>query len=132
MSMKRFSAKLLFQYRLEAQQNLDKMRTCEERIVTFEARSAKEALKIAKTKGRKSESYCKGDCCHGDGCEGDCGQGDGGEILLFEFVGVTDLLYLDQTCGKDEVWYEIKKCLTPMERREKLIPADEKLIEGAF
>lgn len=117
MSMKRFSAKLLFQYRLDAQQNLDKMRICEERIVTFEARTAKEALKIAKSNGRKSGySY----------------KNDAGDRVCFEFVGVCDLLSLDSICESNEVWYDIKKLLTPMERKEKLIPSDEMLIERAI
>jgi hypothetical protein len=44
-----------------------------------------------------------------------------------EFVGVLDLIELDPECEEDEVWYEIKTSLRPMERRAKLLPADKDL-----
>ncbi len=52
--MARYSAKLLFQFRVEIAGDSEKRRLCEERIVVFEARSPKAALAIAKRKGRES------------------------------------------------------------------------------
>jgi hypothetical protein len=114
--MTRYATKLLFQYRVGNQLLSKERRLCEERIVQFEARSNKEALTIAKRKGRKARhSYRNSD----------------GEIVRFEFVGVMDLLSLGVECEADEVWYEFRSRLSPMERRDKLIPPDSKLLSRA-
>ena len=38
-----------------------------------------------------------------------------------------DLLDIGIECGPDEVWYDITTRKRPMERRDELIPPDEKL-----
>jgi hypothetical protein len=38
-----------------------------------------------------------------------------------------DLLCLGSECEADEVWYEIRERLLPMERRDKLIPKEGEL-----
>jgi hypothetical protein len=50
-----------------------------------------------------------------------------GGTVHFEFVGVRDLLHLGSECEENEVWYDLRDLLTPMERRDELIPTDEKL-----
>lgn len=111
--MKKYSAKLLFQYCEKVNNKpTGKRRLCEERIITFNAKSAKHALSIAKKKGRaaqfdfktiyKTKSY-------------------------FEFIGVLELLCLDYKCEEGEVWYEHRVMLGPMERKSKLIPPENKL-----
>lgn len=39
-----------------------------------------------------------------------------------------DLVRLDTLCESDEVWYEIKKYMMPMERKATLIPSDERIL----
>jgi Domain of unknown function (DUF4288) len=110
--MKRYSAKLLFQFRVIVEGESGKRRICEERIVVLGARSAERALAKAKRKGAKSEfSYTN----------------DEGNPVHFEFVGVMDLLELGIECDKDEVWYDIVERLCPSERRHKLIPPEVEL-----
>lgn len=111
-SNSRFSAKLLFQFRVDLGAATGKRRICEERIVTIQARSARAALAVAKRKGRQSEHDYK--------------NGEGNRVY-FEFVGVLDLLDLGCECESDEVWYDIIERLSPMERRNKLIPPEDQL-----
>ncbi len=50
-----------------------------------------------------------------------------GNAVHFEFVGVMDLLELGLECEPDEVWYDIRDRLLPMERRDRLLPPEHKL-----
>lgn len=90
----------------------NKRRTCEERIVHFDASTAKDALRYAKRYGRDEQHSYK--------------NSNGGKVF-FEFVGVLELLQLGAECGPNEVWYELTELLTPMERRRRLVPPDRKL-----
>jgi hypothetical protein len=38
-----------------------------------------------------------------------------------------DLLGLGPECEENEVWYEIKEYLNPMERKSKLLPPEKRL-----
>jgi hypothetical protein len=108
----RFSAKLLFQFRIDIGADSGKRRLCEERIVTFQARSGRAALAVAKRKGKEAEyDY----------------ENDESNRVYFEFVGIVDLLELGTECTSDEVWYDIKERLLPMERRGTLIPPEDQL-----
>ncbi|MEO9594278.1 DUF4288 domain-containing protein [Rhodopirellula bahusiensis] len=110
--MNRYAAKLLFQFRVDIDGDAGKRRTCEERIVVFIARNATSALAKSKRKGRDSEhNYLNSD----------------GNPVFFEFVGVMDLLKLGLECDPDEVWYDIRERLMPMERRDVFIPAESEL-----
>ena len=112
--MERFSVKLLFQFRVEVDGRADRFRTCEERIICFKARSARAALAQARSRGKKAEfDYI-------------CTTG---AKVKFQFVGVLDMTELSSICGPDEVWYDISRRLLPMERKSKIIPTDEKLLE---
>jgi len=108
----RYSAKLLFQFRVDLGADTGKRRLCEERIVTFHAGSAKAALAVAKRKGKQAEHDY---------------ENDEGNRVYFEFVGLMDLLELGCECDTDEVWYDINERLLPMERRERLIPPEDQL-----
>lgn len=110
--MERYSAKLLFQFRVVTAGRQNKRRTCEERIIVVRAASAASALKKAKEEGRKAQHRYKN---------------DSGGVVHFEFVGILDLQHLGPECEANEVWYNIKELLTPMERKKALIPKESKL-----
>ncbi len=111
--MKRYSAKLLFQFRADlGKGHSDTMRRCEERIIAVSARSAESALRKAKSHGKNEESDARAEA---------------GNPILFEFIGVTDLLELGSECEPNEVWYDIVTRKLPSERRKELIPKKEDL-----
>lgn len=110
---RKFAAKLLFQYRVVIDGEPNKRRICEERIINFNARGSRDALRHAKRVGKTAE--------HDN-------LNDEGNPVFFEFVGVLDLIELGVECEENEVWYDIKEMLTPMERKDKLLPTDDKLL----
>jgi hypothetical protein len=111
--MKRYSAKLLFQYRFDiGGGKSDIMRRCEERIIVLSARNAETALRKAKTHGRKAEFK---------------GKSESGLPVYFEFIGITDLLELGMECLPEEVWYDFSTRKLPMERKSTIIPPENKL-----
>lgn len=108
----RYSAMLLFQFRVVAGGRSNIMRTCEKRLIVFPADSAKAALAWAKRRGKESEhSYRNGN----------------GNPVHFEFVGVLDLVHLGMECESDEVWYDIVGLKSPKERAKKLLPREQDL-----
>ena len=118
--MKTYAAKLLFQFRVVVDGASSKRRTTEERIILLKDKSARMALGKAKSAGKKSEfSYLN----------------DDKNRVFFEFVGVMDLMHLGEEREKNEVWYEIKEAMKPMERKRRLLPAEKQLsaikLEGA-
>ena len=110
--MDRYSAKLLFQFRVDVDGDPGKRRLCEERIVVIEAKTPQAALKKAQRRGKIAEhSYAN----------------EEGNPVHFEFIGIMDLLFLGVECDDDEVWYDIRERMLPMERRDKLIPPEAEL-----
>jgi hypothetical protein len=107
----RYAAKLLFQFRSVKSGISCRRRICEERIVILNAESAKAALAAAKKRGRGEETSYR-----------DCDK-----IVFFEFVGVLDLLDLGAESEPDEVWWELKTRVSPMERRDSLVPPEKEL-----
>lgn len=108
----RFSAKLLFQFRVDVDGDPGKRRFCEERIVVLEANTAQVALNKSNRRGKRAEhSYAN----------------DDGNTVYFEFIGILELLQLGAECDDDEVWYAIRERMLPMERRDKLIPSESDL-----
>ena len=108
----RYAAMLLFQFRVVTAGRSDRRRTCERRLIVFEATGARDALRHAKQRGRAGKySY----------------RNAAGGTVHFEFVGVQDLLRLGPECGPDEVWYDVVELMTPMERRARLIPPEAEL-----
>jgi hypothetical protein len=111
--MQRYAAKLLFQFRVNVDGDSGKRRICEERIINFMARTSQQALKAAKRHGKKGEfSYNNSD----------------GNLVSIEFVGIIELKCFGSEVKADEVWYEIRDRLLPMERRSKIIPTDSMLL----
>lgn len=94
----KFAAKILFQFRVVAGGESNVMRTCEERIIVFDAPTARTTLAEAKKRGKKAQHRYKN---------------DGGGLVHFEFVGVMDLLHLGAECEDDEVWYDITQRKLP-------------------
>lgn len=110
--VKKYSAKLLFQFRVVVNGDSGKRRTCEERIVLLEAASAKEALRMANQRGKKCQYRY---------------QNADGNPVNFEFVGVMDLLRLGPECEEDEVCYDTVERLLPLERKSIHIPPESDL-----
>jgi hypothetical protein len=110
--MNRYSAKLLFQFRVTKGGDSGKRRLCEERIITINAPSARDALLKAKRSGRKSQNKY---------------NNDDGNSVRFEFIGVVELLHLGAECAADEVWYDVIERLQPSERRRQFIPPESQL-----
>lgn len=108
----RYSARLLFQFRVVVDGEANKRRLCEDRIITFTATHARAALREAKKRGRAAQHSYKN-------CKGGS--------VYFEFVGVLDLLHLGPECCEGEIWYDLIERLTPMERRANLIPPESEL-----
>ena len=101
-----------FSFCVQIGKDAGKRRLCEERIIVLEARSAKSALAKCRQYGRRAEfDYRNTD----------------GNTVYFESIGVMDLLRLGVECGPEEVWYDIRQRLTPMERRDLLIPPEQDL-----
>jgi Domain of unknown function (DUF4288) len=108
----RFAAMLLFQFRVVSEGRSNQRRTCERRLIVFEAKDAPAALRHANRHGRKAEhSY----------------PNSTDSTIHFEFVGVPDLLKLGPECGPDEVWFDVVAMVRPMERRDRLFPPESEL-----
>src|SRR5262245_58889699 len=104
---RRYSAMLLFQFRVITEGMSNKRRLCEKRLIVFTAPNGRAAFRKAKQRGRAAQhNYLN--CC-------------GGKVR-FEFVGVHDLMHLGHECQPDEVWYELCRMHTPMERRDRILP----------
>lgn len=110
--MRRYAAKLLFQFRVVVNGNSSQRRTCEERIIVVNARSAESALLRAKRNGRKGQYQT---------------LNSDGNPVHFEFIGILDLLELGIECEPDEVWYDIVERVSPSERRDEIIPRESEL-----
>ena len=110
--MNKFSVKLLFQFRIDTKKDKAKMRTCEERIVIFEVTNKETLIDNAIQRGKNSEFDF---------------LNDDDDVVYFEFIGIVDICHLGVEVENDEVWYDIKTLLTPMERKSNLIATKEKL-----
>lgn len=109
--MKTYTVLLLFQFRVDlgdGKSNI--MRLCEERMIILKARNAESALSKAKQYGHKAQFSSE----------------NPDPTWHFEFIGVKDLL-LQDFLDAEEVWYDIKTHKMPMERKEHLLPAEDKL-----
>ena len=106
--MKRYSAKLFFCIHVESL----KRQTCEERIISVSARSAREALNKVKRKGRAATHKYKNTY---------------GEEVRVKFLGVIELLCFESLEPKEEVWYELVERLYPEKRLAEFIPPEENL-----
>ncbi len=106
--MTRYSAKLFFCMHVKGL----KRQTCEERIISVSARSAREALHKAKRKGRAAtHNY----------------ENSYGEEVRVKFLGVMELLCFESFEPKEEVWYELVERLHPEKRLAEFIPQEQDL-----
>jgi hypothetical protein len=110
--VQRFAAMLLFQFRVMANGESNKRRLCEKRLIVFDARDARSALREAMRRGRSAQHHYSNDF---------------GGLVYFEFVGVLDLLHLGLECEPDEVWYRLCRMVEPMERRGRVLPQESDL-----
>jgi hypothetical protein len=74
----RYSAKLLFQFRVVSGRKANARRICEERIVTFKARDSEAAWKTAQSFGMADQFKYRNDA---------------GGVVRFEYLGIMELLH---------------------------------------
>ncbi|WP_446011773.1 DUF4288 domain-containing protein [Candidatus Electrothrix sp.] len=106
-----YAAMLLFQFRVVKNKTSNKRRICEERIIHFHADSPKAALHLASKRGEEEEFDYK----------------DGEKHIWFEFIGVSELIDLLSIENDDEVWSRFIEKVSPMERKDRLIPYKNQL-----
>ncbi len=109
--MKKYSVKLLFQYRIESNLN-EKMRICEEKILIFLIKEDEDIILVSNQKAKEQEFDF---------------INDDGNKVFYEFIGILDVCHLGNEVEDNEVWYNIKTMLTPMERKNKILPSIDQL-----
>ena len=114
--MKKYSVKLLFQYRIDTKPS-EKMRTCEEKILLFNLKENKNIITVSLEEAKKQEFDF---------------VNDNQDKVYFEFIGIVDICHLGIEVEKNEVWYDVKTMLTPMERKDKLLPSLEQLQKRVY
>ncbi|MEO8673868.1 MAG: DUF4288 domain-containing protein, partial [Tahibacter sp.] len=113
---RRYSAKLLFQYRVDHGKGSAKRRTCEERIIVYSAATPASAIAEAKRLGRASECST---------------TNHDGIPWHIEFIGVMDIIPHGLEMEPETVWYDIRERLLPSERRASLVLSDVELRKRA-
>jgi len=109
--MRKFAVFLLFQFKTEKNNIINKKRICEERIYNIECETSNIAYKEAKKIGKKEEfSYIEDK-----------------QKVNFEFIGIIDLVELSTLDDNNIVWSRFVEKLTPMERKDKIIPTKDNL-----
>ena len=119
MSQRTYTAKILWQFRVQKGDESKKRRVCEERIVTFRRKNAEQAYKKIKKYARDQESsYCE--------------DSANGVFVYTELVGIMDFFELTDWDDEEEfkeVWYDLYDKFIPLERKEKLVPEKVELRE---
>jgi hypothetical protein len=108
----KYSAKLLFQFRVEKNKVSNKKRLCEEKIIMVNANNAIEAYNKISRSGKSLQHNYKNSI---------------GENVYYELVGIIEILKIDESFDENEVWYEHKRMLLPKERKNKIIPNKRQL-----
>ena len=103
----RYSAKLLFVWNPDPVTGSRQRRLCEERIVMFQARSARDAIRKAQSLGRQGQL-----------------QYESGHRL--EFAGIIQCMRLESE-DPGEVWWELKRRSNPSTWAERVIPPASEL-----
>jgi hypothetical protein len=107
----RFAAMMLFQFRVEKNNLINKKRICEERIYHIYCQNKDDALREALDIGKNEEfDYVDDD-----------------KKVFFEFVGILDIVELDENEDSNVVWSRFVEKREPMERKNKIIPPKNKL-----
>jgi len=102
---------LLFQFKTELNNKVNKRRVCEERIYHINCNNAEDAYQKAINIGKNEEFYYMKDK----------------KKVYFEFIGIIDLIELSELEEKNVVWSRYIEKVTPMERKDKIIPPKDKL-----
>jgi hypothetical protein len=105
--VRQYAAKLLLAWDPDPIANSRKTRLCEERIVTFGARSPRAAVKRATALGRSAEL-----------------RYESGHSL--SFIGILQCMELDST-EAGEVWWEFRRHARARLRRGRLLPTESEL-----
>ena len=108
----RYSAMLLFQFRVVTRGKSNQRRLCERRLIVFTAANAEAAFDHASRYGIEAQHNY---------------PNDSGDMVHFEFVGIADLLKIGLECEADEVWYDLDYLTKPKERRRQLLPRKSSL-----
>jgi hypothetical protein len=117
--LRRYAAKMLWQFRVSKGVQSKRKRLCEERIVMFKARGREDAYRKAVRYGKQDQTWWWLDEAKDVKC-------------TVEFIGVLELDELWSYIEKEEfheTWYELKDLWMPMERKEKLVPPKKALRE---
>ncbi len=109
--LRRYAAKLLFQFRWETDGISNRKRICEELVIHVSDISDERALRQVRRIARKKEFDYHLDSKH----------------IFYEFIGIPDLREFGIELDPDEVWWEFREMLTPMERKDQIIPDKEEL-----
>ena len=116
--MEKYAVKLLFQFRIDSL-NICKMRTSEEKIILFQisSKNSNDIFKIIKKRALQDEfNYLN----------------DDKNIVYYEYVGIIDICHLGMEVDSDVVWYDIKTLLTPMERKNRILPTLKQLKQRIY
>lgn len=105
--MNKYCTKLLYQYKVIVDGDAGQFRRCEESMILIEANDAKGAYAAAMEQGKANQLKY---------------QNDEGNRVHKQFVGIMDMLRLGVECEDNEVWYNTRVMLRPMERKDKIIP----------
>lgn len=109
--MRRYATKLLLAWSPDPVTNSRRRAVTEERILTLSAVSPSAALRKADALGRRAElHYVSGH--------------------RLTYVGVLQLLELDEATRADEVWWEFKRRSTDRAKLRRLLPPLETLSAG--
>jgi len=107
----KYAVLLLFQFKVIKKNQLNKKRICEERIYHIESSSSECAYNKAEILGKDEEFSYQ----------------DGNKLVIFEFIGIQEMIELTDLEDENLVWSRYIEKLLPMERKDKLIPKKGKL-----
>jgi hypothetical protein len=111
MDLKKYAVLLLFQFKVIKNGLINKKRVCEERIYHIQCENDDVAYIKSLELGKLEEFDYQ----------------DGLKKVSFEFIGVKDLIELENYDEENLVWNRFIEKLQPMERKNKLIPNKNKL-----
>jgi len=83
------------------------MRRCEEKTLIFTIKNSEDIISLSIESAKKLEFNYINNC---------------NKKVFFEYIGILDICHLGIEIEDNEVWYNIKTMLTPMERKDKILP----------
>ncbi|MEM6457364.1 MAG: hypothetical protein AAF772_19915 [Acidobacteriota bacterium] len=114
LEVRTFGVEMLFQWRTTTPDGRSNtMRPCQTQIVHVDSRTARDAY-------RQALAHADAQTYTIDGPNKD---------VRFECVGIVDMIEIDPLDDdSDEVWYDVRKRLMPMERKDAILPARDRLL----